>query len=67
MDFPKMLRRNEVQDATGLGRSSLYELMRRGDFPQPIKVSPGAVRWPADEIASWLASRPRATGERSQP
>ena len=63
MPVPTLLRRHEVEAATGLSRSHLYDLMRRGEFPEPLKLSPGAVRWLADEITEWIESRPRASGD----
>ena len=59
----RLLTRREVEVRAGLSRSSLYRLMRQGLFPEPIRVGVRAVRWPSSEIETWLASRPRATGE----
>ena len=61
----RLLTRTEVERCVGLGRSSIYRLMRMGKFPLPIKIGLRAVRWPASEIERWIADRPRATGERS--
>ena len=58
-----MLRREEVETICGLTRSTIYRLMREEKFPLPLQIGPRAVRWPASEIESWLAARPRATGE----
>ena len=59
----KMLRREEVETICGLTRSTIYRLMRKNLFPIGIKVGPRATRWSSSEIESWLAARPRATGE----
>ena len=59
----RMLRREEVEARCGIARTTIYRLMRAGQFPEPLQVGPRAVRWPASEIEAWLASRPRATGE----
>ena len=59
----RMLTRPEVETRVGLARTTIYRLMRAGQFPAPLKVGPKAVRWPASEIDDWLASRPRATGD----
>ena len=59
---PLLLSRREVERITGLSTSSLYRAMRRGDFPEPLRVSQRAVRWRCDEIASWIEGRPRASG-----
>ena len=40
----KFLRRREVEEVTGLSRSTIYALMSRGEFPKPVKVSTRAVR-----------------------
>ena len=59
----KLLRRAEVEQVTGLSRATLYELMRAGGFPEPLRVGPRAVRWRTSEITEWIDSRPRAAGE----
>lgn len=59
----RLLTRQEIENLTGLSRSTLYRLMRRGAFPEPIRIGLKAVRWPEPEIDAWLADRPRATGE----
>ena len=63
MDNDRLLRREEVETRCGIARSSIYRLMRTGQFPEPVRVGPRAVRWPASEIEEWLRARPRATGE----
>ena len=40
----RLLRRRQVEEITGLSRSSIYRLMRKGDFPAPVKVGPAAVQ-----------------------
>ena len=62
-DIDRLLRREEVESRCGIARTTIYRLMRSGEFPEPIKVGPRAVRWPASEIEAWLADRPRATGD----
>ena len=59
----RLLRREEVEERTGLSRSAIYRLMRAHQFPTPIKIGPRAVRWPQSEINEFIAARPRATGE----
>lgn len=59
----RLLRCSEVQHRTGLGKTTIYRLMRDGLFPLPLKISPKAVRWPESEIEDWKARLPRSTGE----
>ena len=58
----RLMRREEVEERTGLARTTIYRKMREGSFPEPIQVGVRAVRWPSSEIETWLSSRPRATG-----
>ena len=59
----RLMRSEEVETRCGIARTTIYRLMRCGQFPEPLKVGPRAVRWPASEIEEWLAGRPRASGE----
>jgi prophage regulatory protein len=52
-----LLRRPEVEARTGLSRSTLYEWMKRGEFPQPVKLGTRLVAWRESDIAAWLKSR----------
>lgn len=53
----KSYRRPAVEDITGLSRSSIYDMMARGDFPKPIRIGRRAVAWRESDIAAWLAER----------
>ncbi|MEO8883108.1 MAG: AlpA family phage regulatory protein [Devosia sp.] len=46
-----------VIEATGLSRSSIYEMMKAGSFPSSVYIGRRAVAWPESAIAAWLASR----------
>ena len=59
----RLLRRRQVEEITGLSRSSIYRLMRNGEFPPPVRIGTSAVRWKASHITKWVESRPLATGE----
>ena len=61
----RLLTRSEVERRVHLTTSSIYRLMRRGEFPLPLKIGPAAVRWRSDELEIWLDARPRATGEQA--
>ena len=54
----RLLRRRQVEEITGMSRSSIYRLMQDGEFPRPVKVGCAAVRWRESDIAGWLESRP---------
>ena len=52
----KILRRPEVENLTGLSRSSIYSKIADGKFPEPIKLGPRAVGWPETAIKNWVES-----------
>ena len=60
---PQLLRRTQVESMTGLGRSTIYALMRKDDFPTPIRIGPKSVRWKLCELEEFLENCPRANGD----
>ena len=53
----KILRREAVEDITGLPTSSLYDEMAAGRFPRPVKLSARRVGWLESEVDEWLAGK----------
>lgn len=52
-----LLRLPAVMAATGLRKSSLYDLQRTGRFPQARRLSPRCVAWLSTEVQAWIGSR----------
>jgi prophage regulatory protein len=50
-----ILRLKQVQDETGLSRSSIYRGVQAGTFPSPISLGLRAVGWRRGCIDIWLA------------
>jgi prophage regulatory protein len=53
----KLLRRPEVEARCGIGRSTIYDWIKRGDFPQPVKLGSRTVAWRESDVVAWLESR----------
>jgi prophage regulatory protein len=53
----KILRRPDVEERTGLSRSTLYQWMKEGTFPKPVALGARLVGWRENEIDEWLAAR----------
>ena len=53
----RLLRRRQVEAATGFRRSTIYERMARGQFPRQIRLGARSVAWVASEIEDWIAAR----------
>ena len=52
-----VLRRDDVERATGLPRSTLYDLVQKGRFPKPIKIGARSVGWIESEVLAWQRAR----------
>jgi prophage regulatory protein len=55
----KVIRVQQVLEMTCLTRGTLYRYVKENSFPQPIQLGPRLNAWYEDEIAEWLATRPR--------
>ena len=62
--LPTIWRLRQVLEQTGLSRSSMYELIAVGRFPQPVALGARAVGWRSDEVISWIMALPRAASDR---
>ena len=60
----RFLRREDVEHITGLPTSTIYELMDRGEFPRPIKITPRRVAWLENDLAEWQQGRIDAARQR---
>lgn len=58
----RLIRRREVEQLTGLKKSQIYALMRKGLFPRPIRIGERAVAWTERALVSWQESRPAGGG-----
>ncbi len=48
-----LLRLPAVKQRTGMSRTTIYRLMKSGEFPAPVRLSDRAVGWRSDELAEW--------------
>ena len=46
-----------VQALTGLGKTTLYALVSRQQFPQPIRRGMRCTRWRAGDVVTWLQAQ----------
>jgi prophage regulatory protein len=53
----KLVKLKGVMDCTGLSRSSIYAMMKSGDFPKSISIGARAIAWADNDIQSWINSR----------
>lgn len=53
----RIVRERERREITGLGRTTAWELERRGEYPRRVVLTGGRVGWRLSELLKWVASR----------
>lgn len=56
MEMRKLLDKREVAALIGVAPRTINELVRRGDFPRPLRVGK-IVRWTDKQIADWVSAK----------
>ncbi|MBT9456145.1 MAG: AlpA family phage regulatory protein [Burkholderiaceae bacterium] len=62
----RLIRLADVEALTGLKKSSVYLLMKRGDLPQCVQVTARCVAWPESAILQWVQDRIAASQQRGE-
>jgi len=58
-----LLRLGQVEQATGLKKSSIYSRIKTGDFPTAVKLGSRSVAWRSDDIQEWIDALPKVNQE----
>ena len=53
----RILRWPELRNTVGYSRTNIYYLMKKGDFPQAIKLGGRAIGWLESEVNEWINDR----------
>ncbi|HWK32119.1 MAG TPA: AlpA family phage regulatory protein [Hyphomicrobium sp.] len=53
----RILSPKAVAVRTSLSRTTLWRLVRQGEFPAPLKLSANRIGYPEEAINRWLKSR----------
>lgn len=48
-----------------LSAATIWRMVRRGDFPSPVKLGPNSTAWPLADVEEWLGRRQTAVAGRS--
>ena len=57
MHVSEIWRLPNVLHHTGLSRSTIYEMIRRNEFPGQIRLGKRAVGWLASDVTKWVNTR----------
>lgn len=59
-NLPQMITVDDLADALGMSKRTVWRLLSCGRIPEPIRVG-GSTRWRLDEIRRWIDSGCPAT------
>ncbi|MFI3196366.1 MAG: AlpA family transcriptional regulator [Methylococcaceae bacterium] len=53
----KLIRIDTVLEKTGLSRSTLYRLIKQGNFPVQVKLSDRVAAWSCEAVDAWIDAK----------
>jgi len=53
----RIMRRPEVEQVSGLRRSTLYAWIAAGQFPKPVRLGERLVGWRLSDVQRWIDER----------
>lgn len=54
---PSLIRLAQVRRRVPLCRSTIYQMVSRGEFPKPVSIGPRAVAWVESEVDAWAKAK----------
>ena len=58
-----LMRLTRIKGKVGLGKTTINEMVKRGEFPKPIQIGARAVAWLESDVDEWIESRVKAAGD----
>ena len=53
----RLLRLPDVEAVTGCKKSTIYKLMKEGNFPLRVRITPRMAAWPESAVLTWVQAR----------
>jgi len=53
----RLVRLPAVEEMTGCKKSTIYQLMREGQFPKSVRLGSRTVAWPESAVLAWVQNR----------
>jgi len=64
VEATQFLKAPEVIKRSTLSRTTLWRLVRDGQFPTPYKIGPGSIAWKTSDYERWAADPENWTPEK---
>ena len=59
----KLITKDEVGERTAINLHTLRRMVRQGQFPAPVKISPQRIAFVESEVDGWIADRNSEAGK----
>ena len=53
----RLLPVSAVTERTSFSRAHIYEMIKQGAFPRPVRISPNRIAWPESAVAAWITAK----------
>lgn len=53
----RLMNLKEVTERCTISRTQVWRLVRKGDFPQPVKLSDKRIAFVPEEVEAWIEER----------
>lgn len=60
----RLIRKPEVLRKTGLSHTTLYRLIKQGQFPAPLRISARISVWQESLVDKWIEERIKASASK---
>lgn len=57
---PRFVTVREFMAQSSLGKSTVYDMIQRGDLPRPVRITSRRVAFPAEVVEAFFASKMEA-------
>ena len=61
-----ILRLSQVESVTGFKKSKIYQMIKEGAFPAPVKMGPKSSGWYSDLVQNWINDLATTGGNEAQ-
>ena len=61
MNETKLLRFKKLREYVPRGRTTIWQWVKEGKFPAPVRIGKNGVAWRSDEIQNWIKSREKTS------
>ena len=62
----RLIRLPEIENLIGCKKSTVYTMLKNGNFPKPIRLSARMVAWPETAVLQWVQDKIQAGANHAQ-